>query len=53
LLDTADLNRNKMLGPDQYLHDPVPRAERFIARVDHPAASAKALARMAARGGTQ
>lgn len=53
LLDTADLNRNKMLGPDQYLHDPVPRAERFIARVDHPAASAKALARMAAQGGTQ
>lgn len=27
--------RRKMLGPDQYLHDPVPRARRFIQRVDH------------------
>jgi len=37
LLDTADLNRNKMLGPDQYLHDPVVWARRFIERIDHAA----------------
>ncbi len=34
LLDTAALNARKMLGPDQYLHDPVPRAARFIALRD-------------------
>lgn len=32
LLDTHALNARKMLGPDQYLHDPVPRALAFIAR---------------------
>ncbi len=37
LLCTAELNRRKMLGPDQYLHDPVPRARRFIEARDHPA----------------
>lgn len=42
LLDTSELNRRKMLGPDQYLHDPVLRARRFITRVDHRAAAAKA-----------
>ena len=43
LLDTAELNRRKMLGPDQYLHDSVPRARRFIARRDHLAGAARAL----------
>ncbi len=43
LLDTAELNRRKMLGPDQYLHDAVPRARAFVARVDHATASAGAL----------
>jgi len=42
LLDTAELNRRKMLGPDQYLHDPVPRALGFIARRNHAAAAAQA-----------
>lgn len=45
LLDGRALNRRKMLGPDQYLHDPVARAERFIGRLDHAAAAAKALAK--------
>jgi hypothetical protein len=44
LLDTAELNARKMLGPDQYLHDPVPRAAAFIARRDHIRAAAKARA---------
>ena len=34
LLDTAALNARRMLGPDQYLHDPIPRARRFIAGKD-------------------
>lgn len=42
LLDTAELNRRRMLGPDQYLFDPVPRARAFIGRIDHHAAMAKA-----------
>ena len=41
-LDTAELNARKMLGPDQYLYDALPRAEAFIARVGHEAASARA-----------
>lgn len=32
LLDTAALNARKMLGPDQYLHDPRPRAQAFVAQ---------------------
>lgn len=44
LLDTAALNQRKMLGPDQYLHDAVARAERFIARVDHDRAATRAAA---------
>ena len=44
LLDTAELNRRKMLGPDQYGHDPTARAHRFIARVDHRKAAARAAA---------
>jgi hypothetical protein len=31
LLDTGAMNANQMLGPDQYLHDPIPRAAAFIA----------------------
>lgn len=34
-LDTEQLNARKMLGPDQYLHDPRPRAVDFIGRRDH------------------
>ena len=30
LLSTVEMNANKMLGPDQYLDDPVQRAEAFI-----------------------
>jgi hypothetical protein len=45
LLDTRDLNNNKMLGPDQYLHDPIARAQRFLDRVDHLGASAQARAK--------
>jgi hypothetical protein len=44
LLDTSELNARKMLGPDQYLFDAIPRARRFIDRVDH----AEAAARLAA-----
>ncbi len=36
LLDTAALNARRMRGPDQYLHDPVPRARAFIARRASP-----------------
>lgn len=43
LLDTAELNRRKMLGPDQYLHDPIQRARRFVARRDHVADAARVL----------
>ena len=35
LLETKELNARKMLGPDQYFRDPVPRAEQFIARINH------------------
>ncbi|MCX7303349.1 MAG: hypothetical protein NTV73_03270 [Hyphomicrobiales bacterium] len=35
LLHTSELNSRKMLGPDQYLGDPVERARRFIDRIDH------------------
>ena len=43
LLDTTELNRRKILGPDQYLHDPVPLARRFLQRIDHAKASVRAL----------
>lgn len=36
LLDTAELNRRKHLGPDQYFGDPIPRAKQFIASKKHP-----------------
>ena len=44
LLSTADLNRRQMRGPDQYLHDAIPRARRFIEQRDHANAANKALA---------
>ncbi|MFE0016535.1 hypothetical protein ACFWXH_16920 [Mesorhizobium sp. NPDC059054] len=46
LLDTAALNARKMRGPDQYLHDAIPRARRFLERIDHANAFAKVLARV-------
>ncbi|MBE1284364.1 MAG: hypothetical protein GJ676_13715 [Rhodobacteraceae bacterium] len=36
LLDTQALNAHKMLGPDQYYGDPIPRAQAFLDRFDHP-----------------
>jgi hypothetical protein len=35
LLDGKALNQIQMLGPTQYLHDPIPRAEAFLHRIDH------------------
>ncbi len=43
LLDTIELNRRKILGPDQYLHDLISRARRFLQRIDHAEAAARAL----------
>lgn len=43
LLDTAELNQRKMLGPGQYYGNPVARARRFINKIDHASASKKAL----------
>jgi hypothetical protein len=45
LLDRRDLNDNKMLGPEQYLHDPIVRARKFLDRVNHVEASARARAK--------
>ena len=45
LLDTAALNAHRMLGPEQYLHDPVARARRYLARIDLPGAAARAASR--------
>ncbi|WP_158965542.1 hypothetical protein [Chachezhania sediminis] len=42
LLSTPALNARKMLGPDQYLHDPISRAARYLSRIDHQGASARA-----------
>ena len=36
LLSTPALNERRMRGPDQYLHDPIPRAVRFIERSGVP-----------------
>lgn len=41
LLSTADLNKRKMRGPDQYWGDPIVRAETFIQKIDHTAKSVK------------
>jgi hypothetical protein len=43
LLDTVDLNRRKMLGPDQYLNDPIARAQEFLGRIDHASARLRAI----------
>ena len=43
LLDTAELNSRKMLGPGQYRGDPVPRARAFIGRIDHVRGVARAV----------
>ncbi|TDK39401.1 hypothetical protein E2F50_04615 [Rhizobium deserti] len=42
LLDTGELNRRKMLGPDQYLHNAIPRARAFVDRVKHEEGAARA-----------
>lgn len=44
LLNTVALNQCKMLGPDQYLHNAIPRARRFIERIDHEKGIEKAYA---------
>lgn len=36
LLDKTSLNSRKMKSPNQYLHDPILRAERFIKKFEHP-----------------
>ena len=43
LLSTGELNSRKMLGPDQYWGDPIPRARAFIDRINHRQAAAKAM----------
>ncbi len=53
LLDAGALNERKMLGPDQYLHDPVARAHRFIERIDHAEASDKAMRRLTPLSGLE
>lgn len=35
LLDTKSLNERKMLGPNQYLYNPLERAAQFLTRFDH------------------
>ncbi|MBO6639914.1 MAG: hypothetical protein JJ920_18890 [Roseitalea sp.] len=42
LLDKVALNDRKMLGPDQYWGDPMPRAKRFIDQRDHETAARRA-----------
>lgn len=42
LLSTRDLNDNRMLGPDQYLDDPIKRAKAYLDRIDHVDASRRA-----------
>jgi hypothetical protein len=42
LLDGTALNQNRMFGPAQYLHDPIPRAEAFLRRIDHHMAHQRA-----------
>lgn len=48
LLNTADLNARKMLGPDQYGGDPIARAELFLIRINHDDSIRKAMRGMAA-----
>lgn len=44
LLETKSLNARKMLGPDQYLMDPRPRARSFLDRFNHIASVMKSSA---------
>ena len=44
LLETKGLNARKMLGPDQYLADPRPRARSFLDRFNHIASVMKSSA---------
>ena len=44
LLETKELNARKMLGPDQYLKDPRPRARLFLNRFNHMASAKKSTA---------
>ncbi len=46
LLCSRDLNARKMLGPDQYRHDAVVRARRFIEKYDHRSAHEFVLRRL-------
>lgn len=45
LLEDKALNQNRILGPAQYLHDPIPRAEALLQRIDHRQAYLCARAR--------
>ncbi len=42
ILAANALNSRKMLGPDQYLRDVIPRARVFVAQRDHAVQSARA-----------
>ena len=50
LLDTAELNGRRMLGRDQYLHDPLPRARNFISVRGHVDASCRAASTLVSSG---
>ena len=41
LLSTVDLNSRGMRGPDQYFLDPIPRARRYLEKINHEKAFAK------------
>lgn len=41
ILGAQALNARKMLGPGQYLENPIPRARAFIARFRHEVAAAR------------
>ena len=46
LLNTTALNHRKMLGPDQYWRDVLPRARAFIERIDHKRSYQRAFDRL-------
>ena len=43
LLNTTELNRRKMLGPDQYNGNSINRAQKYIERIDHQTAMKKVI----------
>lgn len=49
LMDRFELNARKMLGPEQYGlqygNDPIARARRYLSKINHVAASKRALSR--------